>query len=803
MQLHRNRRITITIAAAALLMAILNSTAAAQCDGWSPLGTDAPGFDVYAMTVFNGELIAAGDTYYGVQHWTGTCWEPLGGGIPWESEIYCLAIYNGQLIAGGRIEGDDGDYLDGIVSWDGRSWQLIGEDPRFNGATVRVLTVYNNELIVGGPFQRIGGQDTIHLARWDGTTWFPFSGFSAADNVYALSVFQGDLIVGGDFTSVGGHRANNIARYDGVDWAPLDGGVDGPINARVEALANYQADLIAGGQFTSAGGNPANYIARWDGAQWHSLGSGMALRGDSSESPYVSHLIVFNGDLIASGNFVEAGGRLAKYVARWTGSMWREMTSGLGWPPYTFALFEGDLIAGSNNVVVRWHDAPGECMGACCYQNQCILTTFAACDAAGGNFYGEGVYCDQVACVAECQTWQPMGAGFYSDGDDFGAVKGFTFYKDQLVAAGRFSIVGQPGLVNVASWDGTSWQTIGGGVRDQVYAAYAAASDGENLYLAGGSKVLRFDGAAWQPLGDLFLQGQAYALAFYHDELIVAGSFGANGTQPLNRIARWDGSAWQPLGSGVEGAQFPSIDCLALYNDELIVGGNFDTAGGQPALNIAAWNGKTWHALGDGVTKDEYASVRALVEFNGLLIAGGEFTQAGGQDALSFAAWDGTNWQPGFGSDGSADINLVDELTVFHNHLIAAGIWGDYQNPVRQWNDSLKIWQPMKPGTLQQRVNALATSDHELFAGGSLGDFSLDGPIIKHIAHWSDCLGPCRTDFNADGTIDAADLMMIIDGWGPCADPGNCPRDVAPPNGDGVINVDDLLSVLITWGPCP
>src|SRR5258706_249548 len=44
--------------------------------------------------------------------------------------------------------------------------------------------------------------------------------------------------------------------------------------------------LYAGGNFTTAGGAPANYIARWSGSSWSQLGSGM--------NGYVNALTVFN-----------------------------------------------------------------------------------------------------------------------------------------------------------------------------------------------------------------------------------------------------------------------------------------------------------------------------------------------------------------------------------------------------------------------------------------------------------------------------------------------------------------------------
>ena len=47
------------------------------------------------------------------------------------------------------------------------------------------------------------------------------------------------------------------------------------MNDSVYALAVSGSDLYAGGEFTTAGGSAANYIAKWNGSSWSALGSGM------------------------------------------------------------------------------------------------------------------------------------------------------------------------------------------------------------------------------------------------------------------------------------------------------------------------------------------------------------------------------------------------------------------------------------------------------------------------------------------------------------------------------------------------
>jgi hypothetical protein len=58
-----------------------------------------------------------------------------------------------------------------------------------------------------------------------------------------------------------------------TQWLPS--ATDQP-NGRIFALATMaNGDLVAGGEFTAIGGIAANRIARWDGTAWHALGTGM------------------------------------------------------------------------------------------------------------------------------------------------------------------------------------------------------------------------------------------------------------------------------------------------------------------------------------------------------------------------------------------------------------------------------------------------------------------------------------------------------------------------------------------------
>ena len=79
------------------------------------------------------------------------------------------------------------------------------------------------------------------------------------------------------------------------------------MNARVSALAVSGTDLYAGGSFTTAGGGSANYIAKWDGTAWSALGSGL--------NNTVSALAVISSNLYVGGSFTTAGLKASAYAA--------------------------------------------------------------------------------------------------------------------------------------------------------------------------------------------------------------------------------------------------------------------------------------------------------------------------------------------------------------------------------------------------------------------------------------------------------------------------------------------------------
>lgn len=124
--------------------------------------------------------------------------------------------------------------------------------------------------------------------------WLPGQGVPGVDGV-VLSTTMWDpdgagpqspvCVVGGTFAFVDTIQANSIATYDpstGV-WKALGSGILGPTylsaQVQVRALAVLPSgELVAAGNFGTAGGATANHVARWNGSTWSPLGTGMNSR---------------------------------------------------------------------------------------------------------------------------------------------------------------------------------------------------------------------------------------------------------------------------------------------------------------------------------------------------------------------------------------------------------------------------------------------------------------------------------------------------------------------------------------------
>ncbi|HEU0037675.1 MAG TPA: hypothetical protein VFR76_00210, partial [Verrucomicrobiae bacterium] len=157
-------------------------------------------------------------------------------------------------------------------------------------------------------------------AVWDGANWSSLGSGGANGlngTVNAVLPDGPDIYVGGSFTAAGGAAARAIARWNGSSWSALGQGMFHTSTANVLGLAKIGGYLYACGVFTNAGGSVVTRnIARWDGTKWESLGSGIGNESTSGASR-ANALAVWDNDLFVGGIFETAGVCDAEYIARW------------------------------------------------------------------------------------------------------------------------------------------------------------------------------------------------------------------------------------------------------------------------------------------------------------------------------------------------------------------------------------------------------------------------------------------------------------------------------------------------------
>jgi hypothetical protein len=243
---------------------------------------------------------------------------------------------------------------------------------------------------------------------------------------------------------------------------------------------------------------------------------------------------------------------------------------------------------------------------------------------------------------------------------------------EALYAIGQFS-AGTPGTTNLARWNGSAWESVGGGLPgpyanalatfqgDLIAAGYFDSAGGVD----GTAKLARWDGTQWNSMdaqSEIFLNSM-WDLLVYDDgsgeKLWIAGNYGdLGGPGGPSHLATWDGTSYAPVGAPIGGAVpliVLDIEAADLGDgSRLYAGGRFLNIDGVPANNIASWDGSSWSAVGAGFAAD----VQELTVFDDgsgpALYAAGNFEAAnGGIDHI--AKWNGTSWEQ-VGAGANANI---------------------------------------------------------------------------------------------------------------------------------------------------
>ena len=426
------------------------------------------------------------------------------------------------------------------------------------------------------------------------------------------------------------------------DWLPGPG-ARGPYGTVPAILELPNGDLVAGGQFAIADSAFINNIARWDGTTWQPLGSGI---WGYSSNVYALAMLP-NGDLVAGGLFSSAGGQAVNNIARWDGSSWTPLGPGLDGTVFALLVLpNGDLVVGgwfhnagatTTHSVARWDGVSWSPLG----NGFPSFDVRALARMPNGDIIAGG-YILQGSTYYGLQRWdgvlwQPVpGLDPATSSTTASIVSKVAVHPNgDLLATGRFFINGlQTGAVR---WNGVAMQSLNPPIS--IGGALIARATGDVLIGPGSSwetGLYRWNGAGWTPVAG----GPPRAVGFAEDSngALLVGAWPPSPNAPS--VTRFDGVSWQTIG----GPTPPDVRAMVrMWNGDVVVGGSFASFGGVAANNLARWNGSVWSPLGSGVD----GSVSALAPApNGDLVVSGSFANAGGAPANRVARWNGQVWSP-------------------------------------------------------------------------------------------------------------------------------------------------------------
>jgi len=353
--------------------------------------------------------------------------------------------------------------------------------------------------------------------------WSQFAPGNTNGTVVDFEIYNDELYAAGLFTQINGSNSNSISRWNGSSWQSVAGGFpDGVHNMTVIDDKLYTAVYEMQ--------NDSNWIYYLSGGNWQKLGKGFYLNGASPSQFYTCSMYdvqKYNNEIYASGEFNKNGTQVIKGIAKYNGTDWQGLGSGLSIP------FQGQVI----------------------YPHQILINNgkLYVC----GNFKNAGGVTVNGIAVWDGSTWSALGTGFNS------VVYAIEFYNNELYAGGDFTLTGTDSVNAIAKWNGSTWVSpgfklkyIGNANGGYLFVHTLKVIDNE-LLVAGGFDRVKPDGQPEGGAGNIIsfdgnsidtLKGGANndveGLIKYKQKILIGGFFskvGANVT--ASKIALYDYSA--------------------------------------------------------------------------------------------------------------------------------------------------------------------------------------------------------------------------------------------------------------------
>ncbi len=343
-------------------------------------------------------------------------------------------------------------------------------------------------------------------------------------------------------------------------------------------------------------------LGRWNGEGWSQVGDNLLY------AQQLDDVLIHNGKITvcAPGGLADSSGNDG-VVAAWDGTKWNclgpsQLQAGDG---ICMAMYHGDLIVGGQNFwpvgasVARWNGSAWTPLGQSF--NGLVRTLFVWGDdlIAGGDFTKSGSTATSLVARWDGISWQAMGAGFKSQ---YGqkSVRRFAEHRGSLYATGDFHDSGSTIVVDIARWDGTAWQPVGDGLGPKLAVGRAIMSFGSELVVVGDSMCTSPQGnnfiARWTDDGIPWIASQPQTVRTNDGGGAAFPIQVADGYDQLSALTyQWrrngvpiaDGAGGASAGGGVvAGADSPLISIAGVTASDL---GDYDCVVSCACGQVASW----------------------------------------------------------------------------------------------------------------------------------------------------------------------------------------------------------------------
>ena len=614
---------------------------------------------------------------------------------------------------------------------------------------------------------------------WNGAVWSMVGGGpQSINNSWAAQTYEGVYSLTTDGTNIyAGLGASagdgEVWRYDGSTWTKIGGD---NLNAGWTNYAEYvwSLDYLNGIVYAGLGASAGDAeVWAWNGSSWSKIG------GDSINSGWATTYELSSGITNdGSSLYVGLGASAADAeVWKWNGTTWAKIGGDSlngGWDATietvrSLRYFGNTLYAGLGDTagdadVWAWNGSSWAKIGGDALNSSWPASTYEQVTAFG--YDGSNLYAGLGTTSGDGEVWRYDGANWAKIGGDgannswasaLGDSVNALFWDGSELLSGTYD-AGGTGWVH--SWDGTTWDVIGGDHVNKSWGffGYSAVqvmqTYREHMYAgmgntAGSATVWQYDGSVWKIVGGQGINNSwapstyeyVASMASYKGKLYVGLGSTASASVNDGEVWSWDGMTWAKVGGGGTNSSWPfsashygEVSSLAADSAYLYAGLGAAGADGE----VWRYDGSSWDKIGgdslSGGWTNYAEGATAMGFFGGDLFAG----LGRGVGDGEVWKWNGMTWSKvgGDGLAGSWANSYAIESMVSYGSKICVGL-GNITGSAAVWCWDGTTWAQIGgddinsswTGGAYEKVKTLSAYNGDLYAG--LGNTTGEGEVWR------------------------------------------------------------------------